>query len=82
VSFGDISANIEEFVGEGKEKDEKNPYKDTKAFKLFSRGKTPVEVAIKLNAGADETGRLYREYWKLRRLYKLISAYKVIEPQS
>jgi hypothetical protein len=47
VSFGDISANIEEFVGEGKEKDEKNPYKDTKAFKLISRGKTPVEVAIK-----------------------------------
>jgi hypothetical protein len=33
----------------------KNPSKDTKAFKLFSQGKIPVEVAIKLDIGADET---------------------------
>jgi transposase len=81
MSFGDISATIKEFAGESQvQKDKKNPSKDTKAFKLFSQGKTPVEVAIKLDTGADETDRLYREYWKLRRLYKLISIYKEIEP--
>ena len=66
MSFGDISATIKEFAGESQvQKDKKNPSKDTKAFKLFSQGKTPVEVAIKLDTGADETDRLYREYWKL-----------------
>jgi transposase len=47
VSFGDISATIKEFAGESQvQKDKKNPSKDTKAFKLFSQGKTPVEVLL------------------------------------
>src|SRR6476620_1423205 len=38
--------------------------KATKAYKLFSEGKTPVEVAIQLNPSEKEATRFYTEYWK------------------
>jgi DNA-binding CsgD family transcriptional regulator len=47
-----------------------------KAYKLFSEGKTPVEVAVTLYLGQPEVTKLYREYWKLKRLYRLYSVYK------
>jgi DNA-binding CsgD family transcriptional regulator len=47
----------------------------SKAYKLFSEGKTPVEVATILNLREPEVTKLYREYWKLKRLYKLCAAY-------
>ena len=47
----------------------------SKAYKLFSEGKTPVQVAITLNLGQPEVSKLYLEYWKLKRLHKLYSAY-------
>jgi predicted DNA-binding protein YlxM (UPF0122 family) len=46
-----------------------------KAYKLFSEGKTPVQVAITLYLGQPEVTKLYREYWKLKRLDRLYSAY-------
>ena len=47
-----------------------------KAYDLFSKGKTPVEVAVTLNLREPEVTRLYREYWKLKRLYELNSIYE------
>jgi hypothetical protein len=47
----------------------------SKAYKLFSEGKTPVQVAIALNIGQPEVTKLYREYWKLKRPHKLYCAY-------
>ena len=41
----------------------------SKAYKLFSEGKKPVEVAIALNLREPEATKLYREYWKLKRLH-------------
>ena len=41
----------------------------TLAYKLFSEGKKPVEVAIQLNLSEKEATRYYTEYWKLKRLY-------------
>jgi hypothetical protein len=32
------------------------------AYKLFSEGKTPLEVAIELNLGESEATKFYREY--------------------
>jgi hypothetical protein len=48
----------------------------SKAYKLFSKGKTPVQVANTLNLGQPEVSKLYREYWKLRGLDKLNLIYK------
>jgi transposase len=45
------------------------------AYKLFSERKTPLEVANTLNLGQAEVIKLYREYWKLKRLHRLYSAY-------
>jgi hypothetical protein len=42
-----------------------------KAFKLFSEGKSPVEVAIALDEPGDRVRAMYREYWELSGRYKL-----------
>ena len=38
----------------------------SKAYELFSEGKTPVQVAITLNLRESEVTKLYREYWRLK----------------
>ena len=38
--------------------------KGTQAFKLFSEGKKPIEVAIKLDPGADAADKLYQQFWR------------------
>jgi hypothetical protein len=46
------------------------------AYKLFSEGKTPLEVAIALNLGESEATKFYREYWKLKQLHNLNMVYE------
>jgi hypothetical protein len=78
MSPRDISAIIKE------EEDRRQKYKhdkqqqeiSSKAYKLFSEGKRPVDVAIALNLREPEATKLYREYWKLKGLHKLNSIYK------
>jgi len=43
----------------------------SKAYKLFSEGKRPVQVAITLNLGQSQLTKLYIDYWKLKRLHIL-----------
>ena len=50
--------------------------KSSKAYKLFSKGKRPVEVAVALNLREPEVTNTYREYWRLERLHILNSIYK------
>src|SRR5438105_2705465 len=50
--------------------------KATQAYKLFSEGKKPVEVAIQLNLSEKEATRYYTEYWRLKRLYNLYHIYQ------
>jgi transcriptional regulator len=52
--------------------------KNTQAYRLFSKGKTPIEVAIELGLDRNETIRLYRDVWKLKRLYTLNNVYEEI----
>src|SRR5690348_4776618 len=40
--------------------------KTTQAYKLFSEGKKPIEVAVNLGINGEETIRLYKEFWKLK----------------
>jgi hypothetical protein len=78
MSIRDISAILKE------EESKQHKYKhqqqqqelSAKAYELFSKGKTPVEVAIALNLRAPEVTILYREYWNLIRLDKLHSVYR------
>jgi predicted DNA-binding protein YlxM (UPF0122 family) len=43
----------------------------SKAYELFSKRYTPLQVAIELNIRQSEATKYYREYWKLRGLHKL-----------
>src|SRR5215212_5937243 len=77
MSIRDISIILKE------EETRRQKYKDqqqqeeisSRAYKLFSEGKRPVEVAIILNLRALQVTRLYREYWELKRLHILNSVY-------
>jgi transposase len=70
MSFGSIGGIIKKVkydADEGKE-EEQNKSKDTQSLKLFSEGKEPI----------DRVNGLYREFWKLKRLYKLTEIYEEI----
>ena len=51
----------------------------TRAYKLFSKGKVPLEAAIALNLGEVEVTRYYKQYLKLKQLHGLYSAYEELE---
>ena len=57
-------------------KSHSNNEKATQAYKLFSQGKKPVEVAIQLNLSEKEATRYYTEYWRLKCLYNLYHIYQ------
>jgi DNA-binding CsgD family transcriptional regulator len=46
------------------------------AYKLFSEGKTPLQVAITLNLRESEATKFYKEYWKLKQLHHLNMVYE------
>jgi hypothetical protein len=48
----------------------------SQAYKLFSEGKSPSEVAIALNIREPEVTQLYREFWRLNQLYELDQLYE------
>jgi hypothetical protein len=73
ISPRDIHAIIKE--EKARRQKHKQQEMSVKAYKLFSEGKTPVQVAITLNLGQPEVSKLYLEYWKLKRLHKLYCAY-------
>jgi hypothetical protein len=52
------------------------PSVSAQAYKLFSEGKTPLQVAIALNLGESEATKFYREYWKLKQLHNLNMVYE------
>ena len=55
----------------GSDNDQRDTSSSTQAYKLFSQAKTPVDVAIELNLSEKQVTKFYREYWKLKGLYKL-----------
>ncbi|HKG86848.1 MAG TPA: hypothetical protein VKA95_00875 [Nitrososphaeraceae archaeon] len=50
----------------------------SQAYRLFSEGKTPLDVAIELNLKEPEATKYYRQYWKLRQLHNLNLIYEDI----
>ena len=48
---------------------------ESRAFKMFSEGKSPIEVAIALDERGDRVRAMYREYWELSGRYELAQIY-------
>ena len=76
ISLLDISAILKE--EEARQEKNKEQELSSKAYKLFSEGKTPVEVATALNLREPEVTKLYREYLKLQGLPKVNLIYEEI----
>ena len=49
---------------------------ESKAFKMFSEGKTPVEVVIALDLPAQFIETKYNEYWECKRMFELVEVYE------
>jgi hypothetical protein len=53
--------------------------KSSQAYKMFSEGSSPIQVAIALNLREKEANEYFREYWKLNGLYNLNQMYDEIK---
>jgi hypothetical protein len=67
--------DIYENVSDKNHQQEQQLSLSTQAYKLFSEGKTPIEVAVALNAKESEITRFYKEYWKLNQMHDLKMVY-------
>jgi len=52
--------------------------KATQAYKLFSEGKKPFEVAIEVGIREVQVNKFFREFWKLKNLNQLYDIYPQI----
>ena len=77
MSFRDIGAILKKVSGEMEEKqDNKEPLSlSNKSYRLFSKGKTPIQVTITLNLSETETTKFYQEYWNLKQMHELRMVY-------
>jgi orotate phosphoribosyltransferase-like protein len=80
ISFRDIGAILKKASGEREEKQDikESLSPSTKAYHLFSKGKTPIEVAIALNLSEVETTKFYQEYLNLKQMHDLRMVYEEI----
>jgi hypothetical protein len=81
MSFRDIGiiinkAKLQAERERGYPNNEESKSPESQAFKLFSEGKSPVEVAILLDLAADRIRAIYRDYWELTGRYKLVQIYE------
>jgi ribosome recycling factor len=71
MSFRDIGAILNKAIEEKETSKEQadGVSQSTQAYKLFSEGKSPIQVAVALNMREPEVAKLYVEYWKLVQLH-------------
>jgi hypothetical protein len=79
MSFRDIGAILKKSGEKEEEKEEQSLLSpSTQAYRLFSKGKAPIEVAIALNLSESETTKFYEEYWNLQQMHELRIVYDEI----
>ena len=78
MSFGDIGS-ITRKEDEDKEPKIMEESQESQALKLFRKGKNPVDVAITLDLSPSKAEGIYKEFWKLRGLYKLHDFYELVK---
>jgi hypothetical protein len=74
MSFRDIGTILKKASGENEEKQDKEQSllsPSTQAYRLFSKGKTPIEVAIALDLNESEITKSYEEYLNLNQMHEL-----------
>jgi transposase len=79
ISFRDIGALVRKASGEKEESQDKEQSllsPSSQAYKLFSEGRTLIEVAIALNLTESETTKYYEEYLNLKQMYDLQMVYE------
>ena len=83
ISFRDIAAilkkketSVNDGSSDGGDGLVKSNQKSTQAYKLFSEGKKPVEVAIQLGLSERQATKYCREYWELKGLHELTFLYE------
>jgi DNA-binding Lrp family transcriptional regulator len=81
MSFRDIGRIIDkkEKEKEAIEGQVQQTTQSTQAYKLFSEGKSPIQVAIALNLREPEVAKFYVEYWKLRQIHSLNWVYEQVK---
>jgi hypothetical protein len=52
---------------------------ESRAFKLFSEGKSPVQVVIALDLPPQFVETLYQKYWQCKRMFELVQIYEDAE---
>ena len=84
MSFRDIGRIIDkkEREKETREGQVQQGLASTQAYKLFSEGKSPVQVAIELNIRASEAIIFQREYWELEGLHDLNGIYEEVKDDT
>jgi hypothetical protein len=78
MAFRDISTILKKASGETEKKHKESLSLSNKAYRLFSKDKTPIQVAITLNLSEAETKKFYQEYWNLKQMHELKMAYEEI----
>jgi predicted transcriptional regulator len=78
MSFRDIGAILKKASGELEEKQSSSP--SAQAYRLYSEGKSTLEVAIAQDLSEGETTRLYKEYLNLKHMDDLQIIYEEIGP--
>jgi hypothetical protein len=87
ISFRDIAAILKKKEaavnggngdGNGDNNFSHSNEKFTQAYKLFSEGKKPFEVAIELGIREAQVNKFFREFWKLKNLNQLYEIYQQI----
>lgn len=86
MSFTDIAAIIRKITGDSSKNSKNNTVKPVKsvearALRLFSKGKTPVEVAIKLDISSEQAETFFIRYWRLKQQYDFELKYKEMKNQ-
>src|SRR6187200_2739452 len=81
MSFSAIGATLKKATEENETSKERTEMMSqaAQAYRLFSDGKSPVDVAIALNLRQAEVTELYKEYWNLKQLYDLSRVYEGIK---
>jgi hypothetical protein len=80
LSFADIGKIIRKADSSKDETiDLKHKTQSTQALYLFSRGKTPLQVAIELDIPTSEVHDLQEEFWALNQTHDLAFAYSEIK---
>ena len=81
MAFRDIGKLIKKYEEDTDENKKLQKKIAIEALSLFHQGKKPIEVAISLELGCEETEKIYQHYWRLNNLHTLESIYQELKEE-